>query len=251
MRGSSQGKDPGFEEGQGVRGQRHHLGTDGRTDSTNTENMGTPVLGTLDRQTALVLFLSMGSRRLARVPISEAKCSMHGALPGSPIWGRNRVKVRGPASLRTTQLQRPPFGLSAPPPPQPARLGGFQQRFSQASIGLSVGKSHFPIPARGSFASLGKVSTASPIHTSLTLHGSSCLVYPSPCTDNHTFSAAGYELQSPFLPAMWARPSLESPSTSSLQASAANLMVPIFPPITQGRGTLGRNSCCAQMWADY
>lgn len=47
---SSQGKDRGLEEGQGVRGQRHHLGTDRRTDSINTENMGTPELGPLDTQ---------------------------------------------------------------------------------------------------------------------------------------------------------------------------------------------------------
>lgn len=90
--------------------------------------------------------------------------------------------------------------------------------FSQALIGLSVGKSHFPIPAPGRFASLGKVSTASPIHTSLAPQGSSSLVYPAPCTDSHTFSAEGSELRCPFLLAVWARPSLKSPSTPSLQA---------------------------------
>lgn len=37
-------------------------------------------------------------------------------------------------------------------------------------------------------------------------------------TDTTTFSTTGSELQSPCLPAMWAQPSLGSPSTSSRQA---------------------------------
>lgn len=73
------------EKGQQVRKQRHHLGTDRRTDSTNTEDMGAPEMGPLDRQTALVLFLSMGSRCLAGVPISDPKCSIRGGPTASPI----------------------------------------------------------------------------------------------------------------------------------------------------------------------
>lgn len=61
-------KTGGLEKGQEIRGQRHHLGTDRRTDSTNTENMGAPEMGPLDRPTALVLFLSMGNRCLFGSP---------------------------------------------------------------------------------------------------------------------------------------------------------------------------------------
>lgn len=142
---SSQGKDWELEEGQRVRGQRHHLGTDRRTDSTNTENMGAPELGPLDRQTVLVLFLSMGSRLLAGVPISDPKCSICGGqqllLFRSPIWGRNRVRVRGLASLLTT-LSAAPKNLPSicQPHPHPSQEG-------PTSVHLPVGKSHLTIPA--------------------------------------------------------------------------------------------------------
>lgn len=140
-----------------------------------------------------------------------------GLLCGAGIGSRSEDQHHcGPPSCKDLPSVCQPH----PHPSQEGRVASNRglQVFRQALIGLSVGKSHFPKPARGPFVSLRKVSTNSPIHTSLALHGSSSLVYPAPCTDNHTFSAAEPELRSPFLPAMWARPSLESPSTSSPQA---------------------------------
>lgn len=63
--GSPRGRDQGLEEGQGIKGQRRHLGqTGGQTGTT----WKTWAPRQTDRQTTLTFFLGTGSRRLAWVP---------------------------------------------------------------------------------------------------------------------------------------------------------------------------------------
>jgi hypothetical protein len=90
--------------------------------------MGAPKLGPLDRQTALALFLSVGNRRLAGVPISDPKCSIHGGPTASPIqvsyvgqeWGQGQ---RTSITVDQPFLSSKDLPLICQPLPDPSQEG--------------------------------------------------------------------------------------------------------------------------------
>lgn len=183
--------------------------------------------------------------------------------------GRNGVKVRGLASLLTALPPAPktlPQSGNLIPDSTPSRecpvvsnrghghYTAYRCSHANANLaGHAVMKSSGPISAGGPFAGSPHLLS----YTSLSTQNFLNLSYPT-LTDTTSFLPRSLRYKSPscletlhlgtaLAWLAWVHPH----SLHALSEPPANLPVPIFPPITRRTDAPGRNSCCAQMWADY